>query len=232
MEGRKKGFTLIELLVVIAIIAILAAILFPVFASARARARTVACLNNLKQLGTAFQMYMQDHRGILPSTGGNDVTGWCGDYRGPRASAKGFGGRWIVPEDGDLWPYCRSAAIFLCPMDKRVKPSSGEIDMWRHDPRDYPLSYSMNSALATRKPDSLNVNPGKCMLLIHERRAGEDGGQYINDGIFNPSTDPVDLPSKVHYGGTCVLYLAGNANYRDYEQLVREMTVELAWFPQ
>lgn len=58
--SRAKGFTLIELLVVIAIIAILAAILFPVFAQAREKARAASCLSNCKQLGTAAMMYSQD----------------------------------------------------------------------------------------------------------------------------------------------------------------------------
>lgn len=58
---RSSGFTLIELLVVIAIIAILAAILFPVFAQARERARAISCISNLKQLGTATMMYVQDY---------------------------------------------------------------------------------------------------------------------------------------------------------------------------
>ena len=61
MKCRNRGFTLIELLVVIAIIAILAAILFPVFARAREKARQTSCLNNIKQLGLAFMMYAQDY---------------------------------------------------------------------------------------------------------------------------------------------------------------------------
>lgn len=64
--SARQGFTLIELLVVIAIIAILAAILFPVFAQAREKARQTACLSNLKQIGTAFQMYTQDNDEMMP----------------------------------------------------------------------------------------------------------------------------------------------------------------------
>src|SRR2546427_11601416 len=66
-RASARGFTLIELLVVIAIIAILAAILFPVFAQARDSARQTTCLNNCKQLGTALQMYAQDYDEGLPS---------------------------------------------------------------------------------------------------------------------------------------------------------------------
>src|SRR5215210_8440731 len=68
--GRRKAFTLIELLVVIAIIAILAAILFPVFAQAREKARQATCQSNLKQIATAFQMYATDYDGTFPSPGG------------------------------------------------------------------------------------------------------------------------------------------------------------------
>ena len=66
MRRQKRGFTLIELLVVIAIIAILAAILFPVFSRARESARKTACLSNMKQIGTALMMYCQDWDEAFP----------------------------------------------------------------------------------------------------------------------------------------------------------------------
>jgi prepilin-type N-terminal cleavage/methylation domain-containing protein len=71
---KHRGFTLIELLVVIAIIAILAAILFPVFAQAREQARTVSCLSNTKQIGLSVKMYSQDYDEQFPN----------GTYDGPR----------------------------------------------------------------------------------------------------------------------------------------------------
>ncbi|MGC8834574.1 MAG: type II secretion system protein, partial [Armatimonadota bacterium] len=65
-HDRKRAFTLIELLVVIAIIAILAAILFPVFAKAREKARQSACLNNQKQISRAMSLYLQDNDELFP----------------------------------------------------------------------------------------------------------------------------------------------------------------------
>lgn len=81
MNPASRGFTLMELLVVIAIITILAAILFPVFATARERARTANCINNLKQLGTAASMYANDYDGhlsigVAPSHQGTEDGTW------------------------------------------------------------------------------------------------------------------------------------------------------------
>jgi len=96
----KKAFTLIELLVVIAIIAILAAILFPVFATAREKARQTACLSNLKQLGLAYVQYEQDYDETVPQ-GSSSNYGW--------------GRGWA----GQIYPYVKSTQTFLCPDDSQ-----------------------------------------------------------------------------------------------------------------
>ncbi len=93
----RRGFTLIELLVVIAIIAILSAILFPVFQKVRENARRTACLSNLKQLGLAIVQYNQDF-----------------DEKEPNgASPYGQGSGWT----NEVYPYVKSIAVFQCPDD-------------------------------------------------------------------------------------------------------------------
>jgi|LSQX01.3.fsa_nt_gb prepilin-type N-terminal cleavage/methylation domain-containing protein/prepilin-type processing-associated H-X9-DG protein len=95
---RRKGFTLIELLVVIAIIAILAAILFPVFARVREKARQSACTSNLKQLATAMLMYVQDYDERFPGS-------YC-------CLASGFG-YWHQL----IMPYVNNEDLFTCPSE-------------------------------------------------------------------------------------------------------------------
>lgn len=98
MRNTKRGFTLIELLVVIAIIAILAAILFPVFARARESARKTSCLSNLKQLGLACHMYAQDWDELMP----------C-DYYACNSSTTHA--RLV----GQILPYIKNRQVMYCP---------------------------------------------------------------------------------------------------------------------
>ena len=100
--SRRAAFTLIELLVVIAIIAILAAILFPVFAQARAKARAISCLSNVKQAGTAFAMYTQDYDETTPSVWGS--SGTC-QPSGVNCSQEWWFG---------LFPYIKNVDMLYC----------------------------------------------------------------------------------------------------------------------
>ena len=119
---KRRGFTLIELLVVIAIIAILAAILFPVFAKAREAARGTSCRSNLKQIGTALMMYTQDYDETYPNRRfgtaarptGDDVNSW----------------RTVIQ------PYVKNNQLFTCPSN----PSNQTIST---DPT-YKISYAAN----------------------------------------------------------------------------------------
>lgn len=117
---RRKGFTLIELLVVIAIIAILAAILFPAFTSAKRRAKVTTCHSNMKQLGIAMQLYLGDWNGCYPDQAivgcaydgtvkdnGSWISAFAHRYRDAAGKPAGLG--------KCLFPYIKNLKVFKCP---------------------------------------------------------------------------------------------------------------------
>jgi len=112
--NRAHGFTLIELLVVIAIIAILAAILFPVFAQAREKARAIACISNFKQVGLAVEQYKTDYDGHWPLW-------WNGDEN--HIGDANFGRFWA----GAIMPYIKNVQVRKCPSDPFPIPPDPEV---------------------------------------------------------------------------------------------------------
>jgi prepilin-type N-terminal cleavage/methylation domain-containing protein len=119
-RAENRGFTLIELLVVIAIIAILAAILFPVFAQAREKARAISCLSNTKELGLAVLMYNQDYDETYPA--GLQTQWWeCSWY-------------WLTQ------PYIKNVQILRCPDDSSTQADTATYGTWA-GPR---MSYGAN----------------------------------------------------------------------------------------
>lgn len=117
MKRAKRAFTLIELLVVITIIAILAAILFPVFSRAREKGRQAACLSNMKQIALAIVAYAEDNDGFLPSfwdnvAGEGQYGGWMFYNKFNQCYQNNF-----EPQKGSIFPYVKNEQIFICPSD-------------------------------------------------------------------------------------------------------------------
>jgi prepilin-type N-terminal cleavage/methylation domain-containing protein/prepilin-type processing-associated H-X9-DG protein len=209
VTSRKKGFTLIELLVVIAIIALLAAILFPVFARARENARKASCLSNMKQLGLGFAQYIQDYDSRYPGAGqiqkwqngGHWITGNVNALPG-LTNANGTydpaSGKVALPDDpkSALYSYVKSTQIFICPSnpDGRIKQ----------------LSYTMNCAIAGANETGI-TGPAEVIVLDDEAQN--------NDGYFYAVSNPnsTDQMTKIHNGGGNLLFADGHAKFFRFE---------------
>ncbi len=133
---KRSAFTLIELLVVIAIIAILAAILFPVFAQAREKARQISCISNMKQIGTASMMYVQDFEETYPLSKFVDSTGATSDWRVVLTPYIKNGNPGTVSNNaaGDGAVKSVSGGVFSCPSFADGKYTYGAHSAIFHDP--------------------------------------------------------------------------------------------------
>lgn len=221
------AFTLIELLVVIAIISILAAILFPVFSRVREKARQISCASNMRQLGLAAQEYTQDNDEILPSNYDGDVGttppavpsgGWIGyTAKASDASKKVF-----YPELGSLYPYVKSAAVYVCP-DDSVGQILGD-------------SYAVNSCVQSASIVASGTNKGyrtgkalasiaipSSIMLYSEEDAGFGS---TNDAFLNLSfilagqtKGSFDNLAKRHTNGVNVTFVDGHVKYYQTSQV-------------
>ncbi|RYX82756.1 DUF1559 domain-containing protein [bacterium] len=199
----KSAFTLIEILVVIAIIAILAAILFPVFARVRENARRATCQSNLKQLGLAILQYAQDYDERLP--GSTDIGG----------GGSGKPGGWMYwtlvsdvftayPEQGTLYPYVKTPQIYVCPSDTEGQN--------QHN------SYTINACIGTRTINSVHPSrplsffdavgeTSKWLLLTEEAGGVGDGSPGTTDDSY---LDPGNPIAARHLETTNSLFLDGH----------------------
>jgi prepilin-type N-terminal cleavage/methylation domain-containing protein/prepilin-type processing-associated H-X9-DG protein len=222
-RDRKAAFTLIELLVVIAIIAIIAAILFPVFAAARNKARQAACLSNLKQIGSALYLYVQDYDEHLPicctwgraATSSADLTGRCfqvgitgaaprNTYLGPEQTPPRY-----VQEL--LHPDVKNDQIWFC-------PSEGK-DIYGYNGTSYPWNWYADPTGTTdsnpfRKRDPIMVS-GRAIAAIPKPAEAPImwDAPWINP-IKEPCTSSGQKPA--HAKGLNVLYVDSHAKFSPF----------------
>ncbi len=203
----RSGFTLIELLVVIAIIAILAAILFPVFARARAKARQASCLSNVKQLTLGLLMYMQDY----------DETHMIFSYPIP-GMPRGSQGDNVNWWRFRLYPYVKNWDLFVCPDGLRNAADAADSRNQFH------RTYGYNSNLNARREADVR-RPAELLAMgdaSHWNAAGCGGRSTAWASIHKrPSGNPCNANQVVnqiedctrHNGGSNVSYGDGHAKW-------------------
>lgn len=207
IRGEKKGFTLIELLVVIAIIALLAGILFPVFSRARDKARQAACTSNLKQIGNAFYMYLQDWDEMMPPVSRNDAG--VGTVYWPQLIGTYMGLGNIVAARAAIAAR-RDNGTFFC---KSVGPLPGgaETGMTTYVSYARNMGFKTGFAGVTLAEAVLAdfATPAETMLCIEYSKSG--GQLAVQEG--GGGTGVATSVARPHSEGTNVLFVAGNVKW-------------------
>jgi len=216
------GFTLVELLVVIAIIATLASMLLPALATAKAKAKDIACRNNLHQLQLCWNLYVDDNNDALPPT-----STW--------PTANGFESRepsWAVGDSkhdltatnlqrGLLYPYNRSAEIYRCPADKTAVAGHPSIPRTRTYQLDGGLNFWFMGAIPAWYPDPwerrkfsdlVNPSPTQVLTFIDSHPTTGDSAEFTQR--YQEASGQGDawgcLPGEQHNRGANVAFADGH----------------------
>lgn len=201
----RRAFTLVELLIVIAVLAILAALLFPVFASARQKARQTTCTSNLRQIGMAIAIYRQDWGHYVPVMVGRRF--WMEVQPG---------------RQGLIDPYLRNEGVRQCP-SRRVRDARYCLNFWRGRPFGFPETSPQG------QPEAMVPRPSST-LLVWEHQVWYPGcnrGQ-LGGNRDEPAPGPgIDHWDSLHHGGFNALWCDGRVKWMRYTQLRRRFfTIE------
>jgi len=242
------AFTLIELLVVIAVIALLAAMLLPALARGKAAGQRISCINNLKQLQTAWFMYVHDNSDILPPT----------VIRMNYSALEDEEGSWVVGnaqrdtdgmgiKDGVLYKYLGTLNVYRCPSDKSVSPAahtrSYSLNWWlngRSDPQSgcdnsegaqrLLASIPVGPQQRTRFSQMISPSPDRTFTFIDEHEQSIDDGAFVvSIGTYGAPDTWWDLPADHHSQGCNLSFADGHVtrwrwqaqkSFREHDQYV------------
>ncbi|GAB4462534.1 MAG: hypothetical protein OHK0029_29610 [Armatimonadaceae bacterium] len=224
---RESGaFTLIELLVVIAIISILAAILFPVFAQAREKARQTTCLSNCRQIGTAFLMYSQDYDEYLVLT-----------------SFPARGNSWTL----QCQPYIKNRGVFRCPSDASTNWVTNDAETLDNTKR--MTTYLLNAWMAgsQRFGRLPAISSPANVIYVSEAPENISSRDHFHPFFWGPDPDfppsgfmtnmtwdaarneTRELALRRHAGGFNNVYLDGHAKWNRWEQVYFQIPAQNVW---
>ncbi len=205
---KRTGFTLIELLVVVAIIAILSAILFPVFAQAREKARSVSCLSNVRQIGAAYMMYASDYDGFLPLTLDSPGSSWTDQCQ----------------------PYLKNRQVYRCPSDRSVNWTTPKKAGQGLRKSSYFLSFYLQGA--SEWGNTAAIDKPAQVIYLAESADNTTGDHFHPGGWGNPCEDgsgscagwnaflePAELNARQHQEGSNYGYADGHAKWARFASL-------------
>lgn len=217
---QRQGFSLIELLVVIAIIAILAAIILPVFAQAEDKSMCTVCQSNMKEISLALSMYLQDYDGAFPAQPYDD-----------KINGGGGVANWKDPDANPNWarslePYIKDTHIPECPCSKKASICRANCEM-EVDSISYPLSIFGNGEIFKDGISESDISDSSDTVVF------QCAGQTWNSCFLAPYwnkyvkkwTSFVDTDWCEHKDGTNIIFADCHVKWRSYESLVSDLSI-------